>query len=200
MQVSTPEQSSKQLQTAQRELHEAQKQHHESLQTLRKLRSDYARVNHGLSDPDSEQGRENKKALIESRKKINAAMAVRDKAREALTTAKDRAAAAEREACRAVGDKHRPEYLKRLRAFVAAKLEAIEAQAIAAHSAIEIREAVRVALGVRREHNARMAPALGLLNDHETFEQMRAEVVELIQAGTLKPSDVPAVLRKIWNL
>jgi len=200
MQVSTPEQSSKQLQQAQRELHEAQRQHHESLQTLRKLRSDYARVNHGLSDPDSQQGRENKQALIELRTKIGKALAIRDQAREKLTAAKDHVIEVERTACREVGDAHRPEYVKRLRAFVVAKLESIAPMAVAAHEALEIREAVRVALGVRREHAARMQPALGLLNDHEKFEAMRAEVNELIQAGTIKPSDVPAGLRKIWNL
>jgi len=200
MRVDTPEQSSKQLQQAQRELHEAQRQHSESLQTLRKLRSDYARVNHGLVDPASEAGKENRRALAELRTKIDAAMQQRDKARQALTEAKDKAAEVERDACRAVGDAHRPEFQKRLRAFVTAKLQAIESQAVAAYSAIEIRDATRVALGVRREHHARMAPALGLLNDHERFEAMRQEVIELIEAGTLTAKDVPPKLAKVWNL
>jgi len=200
MQVSTPEQSSKRLQQAQRELHEAQRQHRESLEQLRKLRSAYANTNHGLSDPASEAGRENRKALAELRTKIDAAMAVRDQARQALTEAKDKAAAAEREACRAVGDQHRPAYHKALAAYAKAKLESIEPMAVTAHAALEIREACRVALGVRREHNARMQPALGLLNDHERFEAMRQEVTELIEQGAMKSADVPAGLRKIWNL
>jgi len=200
LRVDTPEQSSKQLQQAQRELHEAQKQHHESLQTLRKLRSDYARVNHGLVDPASEAGKENRRALAELRTKIDAAMQQRDKARTQLTEAKDKATTAEREACKAVGDQHRPEYVKRLKAFIVAKLQHIEPLAVAAAEAIEIREATRVALGVRREHHARMQPALGLLQDHEKFEQMRQEVRELIEQGVMKPADVPKGLRQAWNI
>jgi len=200
LKVATPEQESKQLQQAQRELHEAQRQHSESLQTLRKLRSAYANTNHGLSDPASEAGRENRKALAELRTKIDGAMQQRDKARQALTEAKDATAAAEREACRAVGDKHRPEFQKRLRAFVTAKLQAIESQAVAAYSAIEIREATRVALGVRREHNARMQPALGLLQDHEHYSQMQQEVRELIEQNIITVKDIPPKLAKAWNI
>jgi len=198
--VQTPEQSSKQLQQAQRELHEAQKQHRESLEQLRKLRSAYANTNHGLSDPASEAGKENRRALAELRTKIDAAMQQRDKARTQLTQAKDAAQSAEREACRAVGDKHRPAYHKALAAYVVAKLESIEPMAVATHEALEIREAVRVALGVRREHHARMQPALGLLQDHEKFEQMRQEVRELIEQGVMKPADVPKGLRQAWNI
>jgi len=200
MRVDTPEQSSKQLQQAQRELHEAQRKHSESLQTLRKLRGNYAAVNHGLSDPASDAGRENRRALAELRTKIDAAMQQRDKARQALTEAKGKAAEVERAACRQVGDAHRPEYTKRLRAFVSAKLQAIEAQAVAAHSAIEIREACRIALGIRREHHARMQPAMGLIQDSERFDSMRAEVRELIEQGVMKPADVPKGLRQAWNI
>lgn len=200
MQIATPEQESRKLQQAQRKLHEAQEKHADSLKTLRRLRAHFDAVNHGQSNPDTDAGRENKKVLREIRQKIDKATAERDKARDALTTAKDAAAEAEREACKAVGDKHRPEYLKRLRAYVTAKLQSIEPLAVAAAEAVEVREATRVALGVRREHFARMQTALDLLKDNERFDLMRAEVVELLEAGTIKKTDIPEKLRKAWKL
>lgn len=200
MRIETPEQRSKDLQRAQRELHEAQQQHSKSLEQLRRARAAYAATNHGLSDPASEAGRENKKALAALREKINAALAERDAARQAVDAAKQQAASAEREACKAVGDKHRPAYLQKLKAFVIAKLESIEPLAVAAAEAVEVREAARVALGVRREHYARMQPALGLLQDHERFEQLRAETVESIEAGVISAKDLPGDLKKVWNL
>lgn len=200
MNITTPEQSSKGLQSAQRSLVEAQEQHAKSLRNLQGLRRQFDATNTGLVDPSSEAGQRTREKLAELRSKIAGAIEQRDQAREALESAKIAAREAEQQACRAVGDQHRPEYITRLRKFVTAKLEAIEPHAVAAAAAVEIREAVSVALGVRREHYGRLPVALGLIEDYERYERMRQEVQELITAGVIQAKDIPQTLKKAWRI
>ena len=200
--IQTPEQSSKALQRAQKQLLEAQEQHKAALVNLRRLRANFNDSNSGMFDKDTEQGQRVMKHLREIQAKIPGAIEARDKARDALEVASDAVKRAEAEAVKQVCAEHAPEFAKHLRQFALSKLQRLEPEIVAAHHAVEQRYQVGAALGVRRQGRmgSLYAPAFDMLKDAEQFIQLKQETQELIERGILKAADIPADLRKVWSV
>ena len=201
MQLETPEQRSRDLQKAQRNLADVQERHAKSLQTIQHLRQTLHEVNNGLTDPASEAGRRVRARVAELREQMTRALAERDKAREELEVAKTAAREAESAACTDLVESQRNSYSKSVASYWRERLKRIEAEAVPLLEAFATREALEIALGIRRQAKVgRLPVTAGMVKEHGRLQIIRNQVTELIEAGMVSEKDVPASLRKQWNI
>lgn len=201
MQIQTPEQNSKSLQRAQLELEKAQENHASTLRELRGLRLRLHETNTGLVDPASEAGKRTRQRIGELRQAIDQAITKRDQARQELEAAKIAAREAETKACNELVESQRASYSATVAAYWREHLKQVEAEAVPLLEALATREALEIALGVRRRSKvARLPITQSMVRRYEDLQRLRDEVREHIGAGILTAKDVPAGLRKQWNL
>ena len=201
MQFQTPEQRSKQLQTAQRSLHTTQEQHAECLQELRRARERMRSIQSGQipNDPDEKQKRQ--KAITAARDELDKAMAKRDELRQKIEDDKLAEQSAAQKACVNLVESARPDYEKSFKRFIVARLTSIADEAVALSEVMAIREGLRVALGVRRDSKISRLPfAFDMGQRAEQFARLRQETVELVDAGVIAKKDLPDRLAKAWKI
>lgn len=201
MNFQTPEQRSRKLQAAQKHLHSTQEQHASTLKEMQALR----RKLHSLHGPempnDSAKAEERKRAISEVRNELDSAIARRDELRQQLEQAKNDERAEASRACVELVESARPDYSAACKRFITGRLESIANEAAGLADVMAIRSGLQVALGVRRDHKmARLPLGFDMIQRAEYFDRLRSETKELIDAGVIAGKDIPAGLRKAWNL
>ena len=128
---------------------------------------------------------------------MEAAVAKRNQARAEIEALKDQIREATTKAMRKICEDARPHYVEQLRKFWSARLARLKDELVAA-------EALHAA---RADLEARQVRIIGLpaitqeqKDAAEHSARLRSEVKELVQAGTLKASDIPAALRTAWRM
>lgn len=201
MHFQTPEQRSRKLQAAQKELSTLIESHRETLTDIRRARHRLHELT-GPSVPNDDEGkRKRQEAITNARHELDRLMAKRNQLRDQIEAAKDAERHEGHQAAVDLVDSQQKDYGQHFKAFVVARLSAIADEAVAVAHCVDIREGLRVALGVRRDHKlARLPHAFDLNNRAEHFESLRQETRELIDAGIITTKDIPTALAKAWNL
>lgn len=201
MRFETPEQSSRKLQQAQKNLAAIQEAHAQALRDLRDHRNRMHQLTAPAMPNDEGEKRKRQGQIAETRKAIDAAIKQRDDARGKLEGAKIDARQAEASACIELVDSAKPDYSKQVSAYWRERLQRIEAEALALMQAFEIREAMQISLGIHRESKAaRLTVTPRMIQEYERLQFMRDDVAELIEAGVVESKDVPKQLAKAWNI
>lgn len=201
MQFETPEQRSKKLQSAQRALHSTVEAHAQCLRDLQRAQRKHHAV-HGPGMPnDPDEKRERQQAIAKARADLDKLMAKRDELRSKIEQAKRDEKEANSTASAELVDSATKDYNAAFKRFIVARLESIADEAAGLAEVMAIREGLKVALGVRRDHKLSRLPfAFNMMKRAEEFDRLRDETRSLIDAGTLTVKDVPPKLAKVWNI